>query len=283
MHVRTVVFVLIIALCVPHFPQSRKIAQIQIAQRTSRFFIGVTSHETHLTASQPIWTAEASSRGHHLCSHSSPTNGRQITIKMRLFPPRFAASVHKMLDFYSQFNPSPLSIKQFIDFGKSQQKESFFNCHHNLRTAFFPVAFISSDFLNWKMGNKKKISLISISIADCEVHFKEMPHQAHMEEEETKATEIMQVNENHLDEPHTLERTKTLLINCIVYLRRTTIGTFKIALKFLFIFELGQLSTLIVADDVSRIIGCGGKTEAGKKWIKKNSRFGAHSLQISHN
>lgn len=23
-----------------------------------------------------------------------------------------------MVDFYSQFNPSPLSIKQFIDFGK---------------------------------------------------------------------------------------------------------------------------------------------------------------------
>lgn len=24
----------------------------------------------------------------------------------------------KLLDFYSQFNPSPLSIKQFIDFGE---------------------------------------------------------------------------------------------------------------------------------------------------------------------
>lgn len=24
----------------------------------------------------------------------------------------------KMLDFYSQFNPSPLSIKQFMDFGE---------------------------------------------------------------------------------------------------------------------------------------------------------------------
>lgn len=28
------------------------------------------------------------------------------------------SNVTKMLDFYSQFNPSPLSIKQFIDFGK---------------------------------------------------------------------------------------------------------------------------------------------------------------------
>jgi len=28
-------------------------------------------------------------------------------------------NIGKMLDFYSQFNPSPLSIKQFIDFGKS--------------------------------------------------------------------------------------------------------------------------------------------------------------------
>lgn len=35
---------------------------------------------------------------------------------MRLIPARFS-SIQKMLDFYSQFNPSPLSIKQFIDFG----------------------------------------------------------------------------------------------------------------------------------------------------------------------
>lgn len=26
--------------------------------------------------------------------------------------------IAKMLDFYSQFNPSPLSIKQFFDFGE---------------------------------------------------------------------------------------------------------------------------------------------------------------------
>lgn len=26
--------------------------------------------------------------------------------------------IGKFLDFYSQFNPSPLSIKQFLDFGK---------------------------------------------------------------------------------------------------------------------------------------------------------------------
>uniref|UniRef100_U5EZ53 Protein-serine/threonine kinase n=1 Tax=Corethrella appendiculata TaxID=1370023 RepID=U5EZ53_9DIPT len=34
---------------------------------------------------------------------------------MRLYPR--LANITKMLDFYSQFNPSPLSIKQFIDFG----------------------------------------------------------------------------------------------------------------------------------------------------------------------
>lgn len=28
------------------------------------------------------------------------------------------SNIGKMLDFYSQFNPSPLSIKQFIDFGE---------------------------------------------------------------------------------------------------------------------------------------------------------------------
>ena len=31
----------------------------------------------------------------------------------------FFNKIGKMLDFYSQFNPSPLSIKQFLDFGKS--------------------------------------------------------------------------------------------------------------------------------------------------------------------
>lgn len=45
---------------------------------------------------------------------------------MRIFPVRLSAasssmaSLAKMLDFYSGFNPSPLSIKQFMDFGKSK-------------------------------------------------------------------------------------------------------------------------------------------------------------------
>ncbi|XP_069692459.1 pyruvate dehydrogenase (acetyl-transferring) kinase, mitochondrial isoform X1 [Periplaneta americana] len=44
---------------------------------------------------------------------------------MRLTP-RVLANITKMLDFYSQFNPSPLSIKQFIDFGLSAcQRKSF--------------------------------------------------------------------------------------------------------------------------------------------------------------
>lgn len=32
--------------------------------------------------------------------------------------PKYYQSIAKMLDFYSQFNPSPLSIKKFIDFGE---------------------------------------------------------------------------------------------------------------------------------------------------------------------
>lgn len=46
------------------------------------------------------------------------------TVNMRIFPVRLSAvkssmsSLAKMLDFYSGFNPSPLSIKQFMDFGK---------------------------------------------------------------------------------------------------------------------------------------------------------------------
>lgn len=39
-------------------------------------------------------------------------------IAMRLTP-KVSANITKMVDFYSQFNPSPLSIKQFIDFGKT--------------------------------------------------------------------------------------------------------------------------------------------------------------------
>ncbi|EDW47102.1 pyruvate dehydrogenase (acetyl-transferring) kinase, mitochondrial isoform X1 [Drosophila sechellia] len=51
---------------------------------------------------------------------------------MRLFPVRFSAasssmaSLAKMLDFYSGFNPSPLSIKQFMDFGQNAcEKKSY--------------------------------------------------------------------------------------------------------------------------------------------------------------
>lgn len=38
---------------------------------------------------------------------------------MRLFPTRFtSSSIQKLLDYYSMYNPTPMSIKQFIDFGK---------------------------------------------------------------------------------------------------------------------------------------------------------------------
>ncbi|KAM7343679.1 pyruvate dehydrogenase kinase isoform 1-T1 [Cochliomyia hominivorax] len=44
---------------------------------------------------------------------------------MRLFPVRYS-NIPKMLDIYSQFNPSPLSIKQFMDFGQNAcEKKSF--------------------------------------------------------------------------------------------------------------------------------------------------------------
>lgn len=41
----------------------------------------------------------------------------------------FFNKIGKMLDFYSQFNPSPLSIKQFMDFGEYLQK--FINKYDN--------------------------------------------------------------------------------------------------------------------------------------------------------
>ncbi|XP_067631152.1 pyruvate dehydrogenase (acetyl-transferring) kinase, mitochondrial [Eurosta solidaginis] len=44
---------------------------------------------------------------------------------MRIFPVRLS-NITKMLDTYSQFNPSPLSIKQFMDFGQNAcEKKSF--------------------------------------------------------------------------------------------------------------------------------------------------------------
>lgn len=41
----------------------------------------------------------------------------------------FFAKVNKMVDFYAQFNPSPLSIKQFIDFGKLITFSLFYSMH----------------------------------------------------------------------------------------------------------------------------------------------------------
>ncbi|XP_020712677.1 pyruvate dehydrogenase (acetyl-transferring) kinase, mitochondrial isoform X2 [Ceratitis capitata] len=44
---------------------------------------------------------------------------------MRLFPVRLS-NITRMLDMYSQFNPSPLSIKQFMDFGQNAcEKKSY--------------------------------------------------------------------------------------------------------------------------------------------------------------
>ncbi len=63
---------------------------------------------------------------------------------MRLFPVRFTSSnganIQKLLDYYSQYNPTPMSIKQFIDFGK------------------FPIEkfiYLSIDLIIFKKKNKK--------------------------------------------------------------------------------------------------------------------------------
>uniref|UniRef100_A0A2S2QAN4 Protein-serine/threonine kinase n=1 Tax=Sipha flava TaxID=143950 RepID=A0A2S2QAN4_9HEMI len=45
---------------------------------------------------------------------------------MRIISYRLAKSLEKMVDYYSQFNPSSLSIKQFIDFGlKASEQKSY--------------------------------------------------------------------------------------------------------------------------------------------------------------
>merc|ERR1711872_764326 len=58
--------------------------------------------------------------------------GRGTPIKMRFTPAvrninkLLDIKSMKLLDHYSQFNPSPLTIKQFIEFGKTAtEKESF--------------------------------------------------------------------------------------------------------------------------------------------------------------
>lgn len=49
--------------------------------------------------------------------------GQHFTMRVSA---KVSANITKMVDFYSQFNPSPLSIKQFIDFGLSAcQRKSF--------------------------------------------------------------------------------------------------------------------------------------------------------------
>lgn len=52
---------------------------------------------------------------------------------------RCLGNIAKMLDFYSQFNPSPLSIKQFIDFGESFVR---FNCAYCKPSSFLPFCCI---------------------------------------------------------------------------------------------------------------------------------------------
>ncbi|XP_050426263.1 pyruvate dehydrogenase (acetyl-transferring) kinase, mitochondrial isoform X2 [Adelges cooleyi] len=45
---------------------------------------------------------------------------------MRIISPSMARNLEKMVDFYSQFNPSSLSIKQFMDFGlKANEQKSY--------------------------------------------------------------------------------------------------------------------------------------------------------------
>lgn len=55
----------------------------------------------------------------------------RLHITMRLSP-KVLANITKMLDFYSQFNPSPLSIKKFIDFGKPYGYLFCMHCSHRL-------------------------------------------------------------------------------------------------------------------------------------------------------
>jgi hypothetical protein len=63
---------------------------------------------------------------------------RHITMRLS---PKVLANVTKMLDFYSQFNPSPLSIKQFIDFGKSYGY--LFCMHRSSRLILEAVIFVT--------------------------------------------------------------------------------------------------------------------------------------------
>lgn len=56
----------------------------------------------------------------------------------------FFNKIGKMLDFYSQFNPSPLSIKQFLDFGKSINFHKFL--HDTCKCLFKVVTQYNENF-----------------------------------------------------------------------------------------------------------------------------------------
>lgn len=62
---------------------------------------------------------------------------------MRLFPIRFtSANMQKLLDYYSQYNPTPMSIKQFIDFGEFNLDKKI-KIKFQLLNATFPVARVA--------------------------------------------------------------------------------------------------------------------------------------------
>lgn len=86
-------------------------------------------HNWHSTCEKQVrslllvifWTRKYESRkppGHTFLDFLKNQTAKDFN--MRIFRTLMnAASVSKQIDFYSRFSPSPLSMKQFIDFGKS--------------------------------------------------------------------------------------------------------------------------------------------------------------------
>ena len=50
-----------------------------------------------------------------------------VRMRMRMMEKLLDSRSLQMLDFYSEFNPRPITIKQFLEFGRTASEEESFN------------------------------------------------------------------------------------------------------------------------------------------------------------
>lgn len=86
---------------------------------------------------------------------------------MRLFPARFtSSSIQKLLDYYSQYNPTPMSIKQFIDFGKLCRTTNFFFLKHAMVSGHIGKCYVPWNIIGYDR-NVHTLMWISLVKGEC--------------------------------------------------------------------------------------------------------------------